>query len=111
MSLIIGLEEKIRDLITISASLREENKKLFEENSFLSQEILILKEENKASKCDNAGLVEEVIRLESQLRALEESILQEKKILSDLDTERSATKVAVDDLIKSINTFVECECP
>lgn len=103
MSILVGLEEKVQALVLLSTRLKEEHKKVQEENQALLQEIKLL-------KTDNASLVDEVIRLEAHLKTLENSLEEETKSISVLYQEKNATKLAVDDLIKSINILVESEC-
>lgn len=103
MSILTGLEEKVQTLVLLSKRLKEEQTVLKEENDSLKKEILSL-------KSDNAELVDEVIRLEAELKVVQVCLEEETRTLSALHQEKSAAKVAVDDLIKSIDFLVESEC-
>ena len=72
------LEEKIRGLIGQVLELREANDRL----------------------------VKEKIGLEKRVEAMEGSLLKDNRDLEDLNQEKTLTKVAVDDLIKSIDALV-----
>lgn len=103
MSILLGLEEKVQTLVLLSKRLKEEQVALSEENASLKTEIASL-------KADNADLVDEVMKLEAELKTVQTCLEEETRSLSALHQEKSAAKVAVDDLIKSITILVESEC-
>lgn len=102
MELFVNLEEKIQVLIGLAQELKLENKRLLKENESFLEEIKLL-------KVDNAGLVEENLKVAAQLKAVEEAMIRENKLVDVLSQEKTATKLVVDDLIKSIETLVERE--
>lgn len=73
------LEEKVVSLVTLVKSLKKEN--------------VNLREENK--------------NLQDQLKALEGSLVSETKDLEELSQEKIMTKMAVDDLLKSIDDLID----
>ena len=102
MELLVGLEEKIQVLIGLAHELKLENKRLLSDNTSLIEEIKLL-------KADNVDLFNENTKIAAQLKTVEEAMLRENKIVDVLRQEKSATKLVVDDLIKSIETLVERE--
>lgn len=102
MELLVGLEEKIQVLIGLAHELKLENKRLLSDNTNLIEEIKLL-------KADNVDLFNENTKIAAQLKTVEEAMLRENKIVDVLSQEKSATKLVVDDLIKSIETLVERE--
>lgn len=102
MELLVGLEEKIQVLIGLAHELKLENKRLLSDNTSLIEEIKLL-------KADNVDLFNENTKIAAQLKTVEEAMLRENKIVDVLSQEKSATKLVVDDLIKSIETLVERE--
>lgn len=73
------LEEKVVSLVTLVKTLRKENVTLTKENKTLQE----------------------------QLKALEGSLVSETKDLEELSQEKIMTKMAVDDLLKSIDELVD----
>lgn len=102
MEVFTTLEEKVQVLIGLAQELKLENKRLQLENESNLEEIKLL-------KADNAGLVEENLKVAAQLKAVEEAMIRENKLVDVLSQEKTATKLVVDDLIKSIETLVERE--
>ena len=68
-----------------------------------------LKIEAQELKAENASLVEINAQFTIQLKAIENSILLETDQVKELKEERSVTRSALDDLIKSIDLIVENE--
>ena len=75
----------------------------------LQQENDSLKIEAQELKAENASLVEINAQFTIQLKAIENSILLETDQVKELKEERSVTRSALDDLIKSIDSIVENE--
>lgn len=73
------LEEKVVNLVNLVKSLREENAELAHQNK----------------------------DLHAQLKALEGSLVSETKDLEELSQEKIMTKMAVDDLLKSIDQLID----
>ena len=94
MSLFAGLEEKVNVLMDLISQLKEENKNLIKDNENLKEKnILLLKESENLS---------------DSIKKLESSVLEETTVSSELSKEKSTMRVAVDDLINTISSFVEC---
>jgi FtsZ-binding cell division protein ZapB len=102
MEVIFTLEEKVKTLIACIKKLKEEIHVLQPENDSLKIEIQELKAENAKLAENNAHFI-------MQLRAVENSILLETDHVNELKEERSVTRSALDDLIKSIDSIVENE--
>lgn len=73
------LEEKVVGLVDLVKDLRSEKAKLQEENE----------------------------SLKGQLKALETSLVSETKDLEELSQEKTMTKMAVDDLLRSIDDLID----
>ena len=71
----------------------------------LEEKIRGLVAQIKELRAENVKLVEAKRELEEKLEALEGSILKDSKNLEDLNQEKALTKMAVDDLIKSIDVL------
>jgi len=102
MEVIFTLEEKVKALITCIKNLKEQIHALQQENDSL-------KIEAQELKAENASLVEINAQFTIQLKAIENSILLETDQVKELKEERSVTRSALDDLIKSIDSIVENE--
>jgi len=102
MEVIFTLEEKVKTLIACIKNLKEQIHALQTENNSL-------KIETQESKAENAKLAEHNAQLLMQLKAIENSILLETDHVNELKEERSVTRSALDDLIKSIDSIVENE--
>ncbi len=61
----------------------------------------------KALKQENADLTEKNKDLQKQLKALEGSLVSETKDLEELSQEKIMTKMAVDDLLESIDLLID----
>jgi FtsZ-binding cell division protein ZapB len=102
MEVIFTLEEKVKTLITCIKNLKEQIHALQQENDSLKIEVQEL-------KAENANLVEINAQFTIQLKAIENSILLETDHVKELKEERSVTRSALDDLIRSIDSIVENE--
>lgn len=72
----------------------------------LEKKIGLLIDLVKEEKTLNAQLQEEKFALAARLESLENSLLKETKSMEELHQERQLTKMAVDDLISSIDRLV-----
>jgi len=86
------LEKKIKNLVEFIAKLKDESAKLKAENSRLKDE--------------NVALLNEIKSFEKTMESTKGSFLEQSKSLEELSQEKELTKVVVDDLIKSIDSFV-----
>ena len=78
-----------------------------EQLQLLEKKVTQLIELVRDEKALNAQLVEEKNSLSARLDSLENSLLQETKGMEELNQERMLTKVAVDELISSIDRLVD----
>jgi FtsZ-binding cell division protein ZapB len=102
MEVIFALEGKVKALIASIKKLQDQTHVLQSDNDSLKIEIQELKAENATLAENNAQLI-------IQLKAIENSILLETDHVNELKEERSVTRSALDDLIKSIDSIVENE--
>ncbi len=102
MEVIFTLEEKVKTLIACINALKSQIQLLQSGNDSLKNEMQEL-------KAENAKLIENNAQLAMQLNAMENSILLEADHVNELKEERSVTRSALDDLIKSIDSIVENE--
>lgn len=72
----------------------------------LEEKVVRLVEAVQHFKAENARLSEENVRLRQSLDALEKSLMIESKDLEKLSEEKAMAKVAVEDLIKSIDFLI-----
>jgi len=77
--------------------------------SVLEKRINQLIETIKNLKEANAQLVKENADLAKKLESLESTVLNENNSIEKLNKEKEMTKTLVDDLIKSIDSFVTCK--
>lgn len=96
------LEEKIKILVSRIKALQAETNELK-----LEREELLAKTNDLI--LENAKLVEENTEASRKLKEIECSQTKGNKELESLSEERELTKVAVDDLIKSIDVLVKNE--
>jgi len=87
------LEKKIKNLVELIGKLKDENAKLKTENSRLKDE--------------NIKLLSKIEDVERTMESTKGSILEQGKNLEELSQEKELTKIVVDDLIKSIDSFVQ----
>ena len=102
MEAVLILEEKIKTLIAMAKNTKEQHNALQSKYDSLKGEIAELKAENDMLFEGNAQLT-------FQLNAIEKSILKETGHVQELTQERSVTRSALDELIKSIDSIVENE--
>ena len=75
--------------------------------TLLEEKVVMLVNTVKGLKQENATLLEKNKTLEDQLKALEGSLVSETKDLEELSQEKIMTKMAVDDLLKSIDELID----
>lgn len=75
----------------------------------LEKKIASLIDVIKELKTENARLIEENTQLAIKLESIEGSILSDTKRIEELDREKALTKMAVDDLIRNIDSLVKGE--
>ena len=102
MEVVLVLEEKIKTLVAMAKCSKEQYVALQSKYDSLKSEFDKLKAENDMLSEGNAQLT-------FQLNAIEKSILKETCHVQELTEERSITRSALDDLIKSIDSIVENE--
>jgi len=102
MEVVLILEEKIKALIV-------KVKQVTEQNDALQSKYDLLKNEFAELKAENNMLSEANAQLTFQLNAIEKSVQKETVHVQELTEERSMTRSALDDLIKSIDLIVENE--
>lgn len=88
---------------------KDKNKKVVTYSSnltLLEEKVVALVTTIKCLKLENADLVERNKSLQDQLKALEGSLVSETKDLEELSQEKIMTKMAVDDLLKSIDELI-----
>jgi uncharacterized coiled-coil DUF342 family protein len=102
MEVVLILEEKIKALIAKVKQDKEQFEALQSKYDVLINEVAELKAENNVLSEGNAQLT-------FQLNAIEKSVQKETVHVQELTEERSITRSALDDLIKSIDLIVENE--
>jgi uncharacterized coiled-coil DUF342 family protein len=102
MEAVIILEEKVKTLIAMAKNIKEQHNALQSKYDSLKNEFTQLKAENDILFEGNAQLT-------FQLNAIEKSMFKETGHVQELTEERSITRSALDDLIKSIDSIVENE--
>lgn len=102
MEAVLVLEEKIKTLIAMAKSSKEQH--LAVQSKYDS-----LKADYAELKAENDMLFEGNAQLTFQLNAIEKSIQKETGHVLELTEERSMTRSVLDDLIKSIDSIVENE--
>ena len=75
--------------------------------TLLEEKVVILVNTVKSLKLENFDLKEKNNFLQDQLRALEGSLVSETKDLEELSQEKIMTKMAVDDLLRSIDELID----
>ena len=102
MEVVLILEEKVQALIARIKNMKNEQDILQSKYNSLKNEFDVLKAENdKLAECN--------AQLTCQLNTIEKSVLKETGHVQELTEERSMTRLALDDLIKSIDSIVENE--
>jgi len=102
MEVMLILEEKINTLIAKVKQAKEQHDALQSKYDLLKNEFAELKAENDMLSEANAQLT-------FQLNTIEKSVQKETVHVQELTEERSMTRSALDDLIKSIDLIVENE--
>jgi len=102
MEVIRALEEKIKALFVYAQSLKQQLALLQANNDTLTTE-------NEELRAESIRLAENNAQLMTQLNAIENSMLVEIDQVHKLKEEHSVTRLALDDLIKSIDSLVENE--
>jgi uncharacterized coiled-coil DUF342 family protein len=102
MEVVLVLEEKIKALIAKVKQAKEQYDALQSKYDVLINELAELKAENNVLSEGNAQLT-------FQLNTIEKSVQKETVHVQELTEERSMTRSALDDLIKSIDLIVENE--
>jgi len=102
MEVVLVLEEKIKALIAKIKQSKEQYDALQSKYDVLINELAELKAENNVLSEGNAQLT-------FQLSTIEKSVQKETVHVQELTEERSITRSALDDLIKSIDLIVENE--
>ena len=75
--------------------------------ALLEEKVVSLVNLAKLLKAENAELAEKNKDLQGQLQALESSLVSETKDLEELSQEKIMTKMAVDDLLQSIDQLID----
>ncbi len=75
--------------------------------TLLEEKVVILVNTVKSLKLENFDLKEKNSFFQEQLRALEGSLVSETKDLEELSQEKIMTKMAVDDLLRSIDELID----
>lgn len=102
MEVVLILEEKVKALIARIKNMKEQHDIQQSKYDSLKNEFDVLEAENdKLAECN--------AQLTFQLNTIEKSILKETGHVQELTEERSMTRLALDDLIKSIDSIVENE--
>ena len=100
MQILEVLEGKVNHLVSLCTELSQQNKKMQSLHD-------TIKAENEELKIENAKFAEDNAQLSMQLRAVEASFEQGSEQICRLNEETTLAKSVVDDLIKTIDTFVE----
>lgn len=103
--LMILIESKKSDMARMS-ELSAELKMMKEENLKLAEAV---ESAQNSSNDDLSKLLEENEQLRQQIEKLEDTLLVRHQSIEGLNQERELAKMAVDDLIKSIDILVEHE--
>ncbi len=75
--------------------------------TLLEEKVVMLVNTVKKLKLENDALKEQNKSYQDQLKALEYSLVSETKDLEELSQEKIMTKMAVDDLLKSIDELID----
>lgn len=103
------LEEKLTTLVSLIQDLKGKNNLLEKQVVTLQQQSDELKKHNKQLEKEKNKLAEENFQLVANLSGLEASVSSGSETISLLKEEKALTKIAVDDLIKSISDLVATE--
>ena len=100
------LEQHVASLVSLVKDLRKTNSSLESKVQKLQAQVDDWMTKGKDLKTENAHLAEENSKLATKLNGLEGSLQQGNQTIYKLNEEQQSTKLAVDDLIKSINDLV-----
>jgi len=100
------LEKQVASLLSLVCELRKTNGSLESKLNKLQMQNDGWVKENKELKTENASLTEENVQLATKLSGLEGSVQQGNQAIYKLSEEQETAKLAIDDLIKSINDLV-----
>jgi len=103
------LEEKIITLVSLIQDLKSKNTLLETQVVALQLQSDELTIQNEQLEAENTRLTEENFQLVTNLSNLEASVSNGSETIDFLKEEKALTKIAVDDLIKSISDLVETE--
>ncbi len=106
MDVLKVLEQQVQSLVTLVKDLRKTNNILESKVQKLQAQIDDWSTKNKDLKAENAHLTEENIQLATKLNGLEGCVQQGNQTIHKLSEEQQSAKLAIDDLIKSINGLV-----
>lgn len=109
MDMLKVLEEKVVSLVAMIKDLKAKNVSLEAKASEHLERADDLVAKNKDLKSENAKLAEENAQLVAKLDGLKGSVYKGTQEIETLNEEKALAKVAVDDLIKSIDDLVEIE--
>ena len=100
------LEQQVASLIVLVKELKKTNGSLESNLYKLQSQSESWAKENKDLRVANASLTEENVQLATKLGGLEGSVQQGNQTIYKLSEEQETAKLAIDDLIKSINDLV-----
>jgi FtsZ-binding cell division protein ZapB len=103
------LEEKLTALVALVQDLKGKNSALEEKVVATQQHSDELKKHNKQLEKEKNKLAEENFQLVADLGKLQASVSSGSEAIDLLKEEKALTKIAVDDLIKSISDLVATE--
>jgi len=103
------LEEKIITLVSLIQDLKSKNGVLDAQVVMLQQQSDEFIVQNKQLETENTRLAEENFQLVANLSNLEASVSNRSETIDLLKEEKALTKIAVDELIKSISDLVATE--
>ncbi len=103
------LEEKLTALVSIVQDLKGKNNLLEKQVVTMQQHSDELKKHNKQLEKEKNKLAEENFQLVADLGNLKASVSSGSETIDLLKEEKALTKIAVDDLIKSISDLVATE--
>ncbi len=103
------LEEKIITLVSLIQDLKSKNNVLEAQVVTLQQQSDEFVTQNKQLETENTRLAEENFQLVADLSSLEASVSTRSETIDLLKEEKALTKIAVDELIKSISDLVATE--
>lgn len=100
------LEQQISSLIALVRDLRKSNSTFENRVEKLQAQLDDQSSKNKDLKIENSRLTEENIQLAAKVSALEGSLQQGTQTIHRLSEEQQSAKLAIDELLKSVSSFV-----